>query len=353
MVYRNCPQMTLPYLTPEVPPIDGELRATPEDFEVEELPVYAPSGDGEHVFAFIEKRQLTTPQAVRALCDALGLDARGSGWAGLKDRNALTRQWISLAGTTPEAVKGAEVEGVRVLEASAHPQKLRTGHLRANRFVLRLRSVDPARLDDLRRVLSEIETRGMPNYYGEQRFGREGDNAERALRWVRGESRPPRPGFQRKLQMSSLQAELFNRCVASRVETSTLGQVFAGDVMKKHESGGVFISEDPLLDQPRADAWEISPTGPIFGAKMRWPAGAARAREEAVLADAGLRAEDFARWKRVAPGTRRFVRVPVGEIGLSVSDHTVTLNFTLPAGAYATILVREILKRDAPTAKSG
>jgi tRNA pseudouridine13 synthase len=153
--------------------------------------------------------------------------------------------------------------------------------------------------------------------------------------------------------MSSLQAELFNRCVASRVETFTLGRVFAGDVMKKHESGGVFVSEDPLLDQPRADAWEISPTGPIFGAKMRWPSGAARVREEAVLADAGLRAEDFARWKRVAPGTRRFVRVPVGEIGLSVSDHTVTLNFTLPAGTYATILVREILKRDAPATKSG
>jgi tRNA pseudouridine13 synthase len=290
---------------------------------------------------------------VRGLCDALGIDARGCGWAGLKDRNALTRQWISLTGTTPEAVKRAEVEGVQVLEASAHTQKLRTGHLRGNHFLLRLRHVEAARLDDLRRVLSVIAASGLPNYYGEQRFGREGDNAERALRWVRGEARPPRPGFQRKLQMSALQSELFNRCVAARVRTSTLGEVFPGDVMKKHESGGVFISDDPQLDQARADAWEISPTGPLFGAKMRWPTGAARAREEALLSEAGLSLADFGRWKRVAPGTRRFVRVPVGEIGLSVSQSTVTLDFTLSAGSYATVLVREILKRDAPATKSG
>ena len=97
--------MTLPYLTPDIAPIDGELRSAPEDFEVEEIPAYAPSGHGEHVFALIEKRMLTTRDAVRALCDALDIDARAAGWAGLKDRNAVTRQWISLAGTTPEAVE--------------------------------------------------------------------------------------------------------------------------------------------------------------------------------------------------------------------------------------------------------
>jgi tRNA pseudouridine13 synthase len=353
MVYRNRLPMTLPYLTADIAPIDGELRVTPEDFEVEEIPAYAPSGHGEHVFALIEKRMMTTPDAVRGLCEVLGTDPRAAGWAGLKDRNAVSRQWISLAGTTPEAAKQAEVEGVRVLEAAFHPQKLRTGHLRANRFVLQLRGVEAARIDDVRRVLAEIESRGLPNYYGEQRFGREGDNAERGLRWVRGDARAPRPGFQRKLQISALQSELFNRCVAERVKTSTLAKVFAGDVLKKHESGGVFVSEDPEADQPRADAWEISPTGPIYGAKMRWPTGKAREREEALLAEAELTPAHFAKWKRVAPGTRRFVRVPLGQIGLSVNDQTVTLDFTLPAGSYATVLVREILKRDASAAKSG
>ena len=345
--------MPLPYLTPELAPIDAEFRSTPDDFEVDELPAYAPSGSGDHVFAHIEKRGLTTRDAVRALCERLEVDPQGAGWAGLKDRHAVTRQWVSLAGTTPEAVLGVELEGVRVLDAAPHGQKLRTGHLRANRFRIRLRELDPSRIEDLRAVLSSIESQGLPNYYGEQRFGRDGDNAVRARHWVTGEARPPRSAFHRKLQMSALQSEIFNRCVATRVENSTLAKVFAGDVMKKHGSGGVFVAEDVVAEQARADAWETSPTGPIFGAKMRWAEGEAGAREAQLLADSGLGREHLAKWKRIAPGTRRFVRVPVPEVALSVSERTVRLDFTLPAGSYATILVREILKRDAPLPKSG
>ena len=109
---------------------------------------------------------------------------------------------------------------MRVLDAAPHGQKLRTGHLRANRFRIRLRELDPSRIEDLRAVLSSIESQGLPNYYGEQRFGRDGDNAVRARRWVTGEDRPPRSAFHRKLQMSALQSEIFNRCVASRVPPS-------------------------------------------------------------------------------------------------------------------------------------
>ncbi len=345
--------MTLPYLTTSVAPIEAEFRSTLDDFEVEEVAAYAPSGSGEHVFAFIEKRGLTTKDAVRALCDHVGADPKAAGWAGLKDRHAVTRQWISLWGSTPDAVTKAEIEGIRVLEAALHPHKLRTGHLRGNRFRIRLRQIDASRIEDLRRVLSEIETRGLPNYYGEQRFGREGDNAERALRWVLGEARAPRSGFQRKLQMSALQSKVFNRCVAERVQSSRLAWVFAGDVMKKHDSGGLFIATEVEDTQARADAWEISPTGPMFGAKMRWPEGEALAREEALLREAGLTLDRLAKWKRVAPGTRRFVRIPVPKVDLSVSDNTVDLDFTLPAGSYATILVREILKRDAQPPKTG
>jgi tRNA pseudouridine13 synthase len=353
MVYRKRQPMTLPYLTTSIDPVDAVFRSTPEDFEVEEVPAYAPSGTGEHIFAFIEKRELTTKDAVRALCESVGADPKAAGWAGLKDRHAITRQWISIWGTTPDALSQAAVDGVRVLEAAPHAHKLRTGHLEANRFRIRLRELDPSRIDDVRRVLEQIETRGLPNYYGEQRFGREGDNAQRALRWVLGEARAPRGGFHRKLQMSALQSDLFNRCVAERVQSSTLGQVFAGDVMKKHDSGGLFIATDVEEAQARADAWEISPTGPMFGAKMRWPEGEALPREEALLQEVGLTLDHLGKWKRIAPGTRRFVRIPVRNIGVTVSDNTVDLEFTLPAGSYATILVREILKRDAQPPETG
>lgn len=339
--------MNLPYLTPTVAPIDAVFRETWEDFEVEEVPAYPPLGSGEHVLVHIEKRGITTQAAVAALCERTGADPKSAGWAGLKDKAGVTRQWVSLWGTTPDVVRGASTEDVRVLEAASHPHKLRTGHLRANRFRVRLRGIDPARLEDVHAVLDAIEARGLPNFYGEQRFGREGDNAQRALRWVRGASRAPKSPFHRKLQMSALQSKIFNRAVAARLEGPGLGAILAGDLVKKHDSGGLFVAEDLEEAQARADAWEISPTGPIFGAKMRWPQGAAKAAEEALLEEMGLTPADFARWKRLAPGTRRFIRVPVPKIARTVVHDTIELDFALPAGSYATILIREIRKRDA------
>jgi tRNA pseudouridine13 synthase len=353
MVYTKRRTMKLPYLTTEVPPVPAVFKASAEDFEVVELPAYTPSGRGDHVFAWIEKRGVSTREAVRALCTELGIDPSDAGWAGLKDRHAVTRQWISLAGTTPAAAMRARAEGVEVLQAAYHDHKLRTGHLRANRFSIRLRQVDPSRISDIRRTLDQIEKDGLPNYYGEQRFGRHGDNARRALRWIRDGARAPKSRFHRKLEISALQSELFNRFVALRLETSRLGQVCAGNLVKKHDTGGLFVVEDAEEAQTRADAWEISPTGPIFGAKMRWPEGEARKREEQLLANAELTLAHFSKWKRIAAGSRRFVRVPVSELAMHVKDHTVRLDFTLPAGSYATILLREVVKGDASILESG
>lgn len=343
----------LPYVTPDIPPIDAEFRAEVDDFEVEEIPAYDPVGSGSHVFVLLEKRGSTTRDAVRRLCAAVGARPETAGWAGLKDKRAVTRQWISLFDVDEHQVARAEVEGVRILRAARHPHKLRTGHLRANRFKIRLRRIDAARIDDLRRALSRIETVGLPNYFGPQRFGADGKNADRALRWVRDGARAPRKGFQRKLEMSALQSELFNQYVAERVHDSELGRVRDGALAKKHDSGGLFVVTDVPATQARADAWELSPTGPIFGAKMRWPEGPAREAEERLLTEAGLGVSNFSRWRRIAPGTRRFERVPVPEIAVQTSENAALLDFTLPAGSYATILVREILKRDAPTGKSG
>ncbi|MEM9729929.1 MAG: tRNA pseudouridine(13) synthase TruD [Myxococcota bacterium] len=341
----------LPFLTTEVAPVDAKFRSVPEDFVVDEIPAYEASGQGDHVFCLLEKRGLTTRTAVRRVCEAVGADHNQTGTAGLKDRNAVTRQWISVFGVDVERLAGLALEGVTILEARRHETKLRTGHLRGNRFRIRLREIDSAGIQRAREVLHEIESVGLPNFYGEQRFGRQGDNAERAALWVTGARRPPRQAFSRRLEISALQSSLFNRYVAARVARGDLGQVGPGDVAKRHDSGGVFVvgtsAEELREARSRAEQREISATGPMFGAKMRWPDPPSRNEEEALLEAADLTPEHFVRWKRLAPGTRRLVRVFVDPIFTTVSDDTLELDFTLPAGSYATILVREIRKRDA------
>ena len=174
--------MDLPYLTSALPGIGGVLRTVPEDFIVDEIGAYSPSGAGDHVFVRIEKRGLTTAQAVQRIARALGVNERDVGVAGMKDRHAVTRQWLSLPPpVTPEQATALALEDVRVLEAVRHGHKLRTGHVRANRFVLRVRGVGPEVGDAEARAKAILDVLarppGAPNFYGEQRFGREGDNA--------------------------------------------------------------------------------------------------------------------------------------------------------------------------------
>src|SRR5262245_26115923 len=183
--------MDLPYVTGDLPGTGGVLRSRDEDFVVEEQPAYEPAGQGDHVFVWIEKRGLTTPMAAEGLARALGVAARDIGWAGMKDRRAVTRQWLSLPPpVTPEAALAAAVPGLAVLAARRHPHKLRTGHLRGNRFVLRVAGVGDSATAAARAtaVLERLaEPPGAPNWFGEQRFGRDGDNAEAGRRLLRGE----------------------------------------------------------------------------------------------------------------------------------------------------------------------
>jgi tRNA pseudouridine13 synthase len=344
--------VVLPYLTSDLPGTNGILRAHDEDFRVDEELPYERSGAGDHVFVRIEKRGLTSPQAAQALARALGVGERDVGIAGMKDRRAVTRQWMSLPPpVTPEQALAVELVGVRVLEAQRHPHKLRTGHVRANRFVLRVRGAAPGAVERARAILEALAAPpGAPNWYGEQRFGRDGDNAVRGRELVAGARRLGRDRRLDRLMVSALQSQLFNDWLVERLADGLYRTVIAGDLLHKR-SGGMFASDDPATDAARLAAGELVATGPMFGERMRRPLDGteAAAREAAILARHGLDLPAFATVRAIAEGTRRDAAIEVRDVAtVAVDDATYEVAFTLPGGAYATAVMREVMKEAQP-----
>jgi tRNA pseudouridine13 synthase len=338
----------LPYLTADISGIGGTLRTTPEDFFVDEEPAYPASGAGDHIFVHIEKRGLTTPMAVERIARALSIQPRDIGVAGMKDRHAVTRQWLSLPPpVTPEAARALALDDIAIVDVARHNHKLRTGHVRANRFILRVRGVASDAADRARKILAHLATApGAPNWYGEQRFGRDGDNAERGLAIVRGETKPPRDKKLARLLVSSLQSQLFNDWLVARIRDGLYARVLAGDVLHK-AGGGQFVCTDPTLDEPRLLAGELVVTGPMFGDRMRAPADGspAAAREAATLEAANLLPGAFATVRSIAEGTRRDASITVGDPTVrDLEPGAIEVAFSLPGGAYATAVMREVMK---------
>ena len=317
------------------------LRETPEDFRVDEIAAYAPRGDGAHTFVRVEKRLRTTEEVARALARAAGVRPGDVGYAGRKDRVAVATQWFSVPGLDPERAAALELPGARVLEAARHPHKLRTGHLRGNRFEIAVRGASEEIAAAARECLGEIVRRGFPNRYGSQRYGRAGDNAARARALCAGEpARMPRRDA--RFLLSALQAEVFDAALAAR--SAPLDALEPGDLAMRHDSGGLFLVEDLERESVRALAFEISATGPIFGTRMPEPGGAVAAREHAVLAALGIDLEAL----RLPPGVRlrgarRAIRARPDEAELDYADGVLRLRFGLPAGSYASVLVEELV----------
>jgi tRNA pseudouridine13 synthase len=164
-----------PYLTPDLPGIGGVIKTQPEDFLVTEVPLYAPAGRGEHTYFEIEKCDLSTIEALERLHAELGVELRDFGYAGLKDRKGITRQVISVAGKRPEEILALRVPQMQVLWATLHTNKLRVGHLRGNRFRIVIREIAAPAGERVPAILAVLERRGVPNYFGPQRFGNRGD----------------------------------------------------------------------------------------------------------------------------------------------------------------------------------
>lgn len=332
----------LPFLTAPVPGCGGVFKGTPEDFVVEELPAYQPSGEGEHLFVWLEKRGQTTAEVAKALARHCGLPERMVSWAGLKDRQALTRQYLCLPVKAGEpAIATFAHPGVSVLRWARHRNKLKTGHLHGNRFELLLQGVTD--VSALEATLELLRTHGVPNYYGEQRFGATGSNAERGKALLLAGGRH-RDRFERKLLLSAYQSALFNRVLGVRLSRGLFDRALLGDVLKKHETGGEFVCTEPMVDQPRVERFEVSPTGPMFGPEMTAPLGDALALEAELLAADGVTLETFAAGGDETRGTRRLVRIPL-TLEHERLEGAVRLSFSLPAGSYATVVLRELLKR--------
>lgn len=348
--------MTLPYLTQDLPGIGGKIRQVPEDFIVKEELPYAATGTGDHVFARIQKRDSTTPYLCQRLAAALGVAARDLGYAGMKDRRAVTEQWISLPPPiTPEQVLALELPDVTILEAVRHPHKLRTGHVRANHFELVVREVAEDAVERASAALAALAAApGAPNWYGEQRFGRDRDNAAQGLALVRKTRRFERDGRKNRLLLSALQSELFNRYLQRRIEGQSYRRVLEGDLLRKL-GGGVFACTEPSVDGPRLLAGEVVVTGPMFGVEMRAPAAGTEAEEleRQVLEEAGLTLAELGPVRKLAPGARRDASITVA--GTSVEPAgpgAIRVRFTLPAGAYATAVLRELQKLPEELASS-
>jgi tRNA pseudouridine13 synthase len=340
--------MSLPFVTGDLPGSGGTLRASPEDFRVDEVPAYLPSGTGPHLYLRVEKRGRTTPDVLRALARALGVPERDAGYAGLKDKDAVTTQWLSFPAAKDPDPAALEGPGLRVLEVSRHGNKLRTGHVRANRFSIAVRGGDAARA---RAAADALLARGLPNFFGPQRFGTEGRNAEVGKAILLGAATPEarragRDRFLRRLSLSAYQAHLFNLWLAERMADGLFSAALPGDVMKKLDTGGLFDCQDPAADGPRVERFEISPAGPIFGHKLRPAAGEALAREERILAAEGMTLQGFARGGGEAEGTRRAARLRVA-VALEPLPDGYRAELELPRGSYATVALRELVKGEA------
>lgn len=399
----------LPYLTDDIAPLGGAIKQRPEDFRVSELPLYPACGEGDHLFFRVEKRGLPTRGAIEIIARHMGVPAGQIGSAGLKDAQAVTDQWMSLEHADQARLGSLDEPNVRILEITRHNNKIRTGHLAGNRFAVRIRGIGARELPAAREILEILSRRGVPNWYTEQRFGERGMNPalggcivrsewdrfielylggpdpdepeptrrarelydqgelQRALRaWPR-QYRDRRRVLQRLCQsggdarrgfgavdkftkrflVSAFQSELFNRVLIRRLDS--LDRVFAGDWAVKTDSGGVFQVEDEAIEQPRAEAWEISPTGPIFGYRSRLADREPGQIEQAVLQEQQLQPEHFRKkGGHKMRGTRRALRYrPEGaEIDAGRDQHGpfVEVRFAAGPGCYATSLLREIVK---------
>lgn len=343
--------------------IDFHFKQTPRNFVVEEIPLYEFSGEGEHLILFVRKKNLTTSELVGIFARYLGVKNRDIGYAGLKDKHAMTKQYLSIHKQHEEMLENFEHENVKIISKTYHNNKIRIGHLKGNRFFIKVKKVNPTSAVKIDEALKNINKFGMPNFFGYQRFGNDGDNHIIGEKIAKGEARERNPRV-KKLLVSAYQSHLFNLWLSRRLEINRLINNFeptelesilnmpnhelsklkaqkhpfkliVGDIMEHYPHGRLFDYEASEDDLNRFNERNISATGLLCGKKVKTSSGIARDIEKDF--DDEINADGARRYAWVFPEDIEGRFKPV--------EAQYEMNFTLPKGSYATVLLEEIAKR--------
>ncbi|TFH18487.1 tRNA pseudouridine(13) synthase TruD [Candidatus Bathyarchaeota archaeon] len=340
--------LDLPFITKDYPGIGGKIREKSSHFLVEEIPLYNPDGTGIHLYLNITKEGMTTRDVQLKLAELFNQDPSEVGKAGLKDKYAITTQNFSVVfdGEQPdpdEIIKIVEAEmPVKVNWAKYHSNKLRAGHLEGNRFTITITDAEDDALALARKIADRIHMAGMPNYYGVQRTGKEGENIIQGWLLLKGKKRLG-DRWLRKYLISSYQSYLCNRYLVERIEQGKFTELIHGDLAKKHDTGGIFWVEELETEQPRFNNKEISFTAPMYGYKMRQAKYESSDLETRILDSVTITVDDLR--KNHIKGTRRLGRI-LPEISLGENQDGLEISFTLPKGSFATTVLREFMKND-------
>jgi len=338
------PALTPPLLTAALPGVGGRIKVQLEDFEVEEIPAYDPSGEGDHLFLWIEKRGIGPEFFARTIAQRLAISVGSVGTAGLKDRYSVSRQWVSVP-THAEANLGKlDSDDLKLLKTSRHNNKLKPGHSRGNRFKILIRDADATKQAELEKIVALIRAQGLPNYYGPQRFGRDGDTVTLGLSCLAGTQKKRLRPFVYKFALSAVQSLLFNDYLGRRLTEGLFRKVLQGEAMMKWPFGGIFNVEDLPVEQARFDARETVTAGPMFGKRTFAVTGPALERELEVLRANDLRADSFNNFGKLMSGTRRHNQIYLEDLVANWEPTGLRLSFSLPAGSYATVLLAEVMK---------
>nr|WP_314489471.1 tRNA pseudouridine(13) synthase TruD [uncultured Pseudomonas sp.] len=318
------------------------LKATAEDFQVDEVLDIPLSGDGEHLWLWVEKRGLNTEEAARRIAKAAGVPLRTVSYAGLKDRQALTRQWFSvqLPGKADPDLSAAENDTLKILKTSRHKRKLQRGAHAANGFTLRLTKLD-ADKEALQQRLELISQQGVPNYFGSQRFGWQGGNLGEARDYAARKALPEQRNVRSRL-LSTARSYLFNQVLAARVADGSWQRAQVGDLLAFTDSRSFFPAGEAECNDPRLAILDLHPTGPLWGEGESATTHATHELEQSIAA----READLRDWlvRAGMSHERRILRLPIGRLTWHYPEPDILqLEFVLPAGCFATVLVRELV----------